>query len=145
MTQRRAISTRSEEETLRLGRELGGALRPGAVVELRGPLGAGKTVLARGIAAALGCDPVQVASPSFALVHEYDSPEGPVIHVDGYRLSESGREWEELGIEELAENARAVLIEWPRVDSLRLPGRPMVIEFSIGDDGTRTIEISDSA
>ena len=140
----RTFTSHSEEETREAGATIAAELPRGAVVTLEGPLGAGKTVLARAISTALGCDPLQVSSPSFALVHEYDSSAGPIVHVDGYRLSESGREWEELGIEELAEGARAVLIEWPRTESLRLAGPRMAISIEIEDDGSRTIRMSEA-
>ena len=83
----------TEEETAAAGREIARLLPPDAVVHLIGDLGAGKTFLARAIAAALGADPAEVASPSFAIVHEYPvSTSAPVIHIDGYRLSENRRE-----------------------------------------------------
>jgi len=70
----------TEEETAAAGREIAGLLPPDAVVHLIGDLGAGKTFLARAIAAALGADPAEVASPSFAIVHEY-----PVSGAAAYR------------------------------------------------------------
>ena len=86
----------------RAGREIARTLAPDAVVHLVGDLGAGKTFLARAIAAELGADPHEVASPSFAIVHEYPRRGGaPIIHIDGYRLSENRREWLEIGIPEL--------------------------------------------
>ena len=90
---------RSEEETAAAGREIARLLLPDAVVHLVGDLGAGKTFLARAMAAALGADPREVASPSFAIVHEYPVAAGaPVIHIDAYRLSGNRREWLEIGI-----------------------------------------------
>src|SRR5262249_8478356 len=106
---------RSEEETAAAGREIARMLPRDAVVHLVGDLGAGKTFLARAIAAALGADPREVASPSFATVHEYPVPSGPpVIHIDGYRLSEKRREWLEIGIPELLAGPGVKLIEWPK-------------------------------
>jgi len=82
----------SEEETAAAGREIARSLAPDAIVHLTGDLGAGKTFLARAIATELGADPREVASPSFAIVHEYPRPNAaPIIHIDGYRLSESRR------------------------------------------------------
>src|SRR5688500_870189 len=79
------IVSRSEADTERLGRRLGELLPAGAVVALDGPLGAGKTRLVQGLAAARGHDPLAVVSPTFTLVQEYRG-ERPVYHFDVYRL-----------------------------------------------------------
>jgi len=67
----------TEEATIAAGREIARMLPADAVVHLVGDLGSGKTFLARAMAAALGADPRDVASPSFAIVHEYPRPSGP--------------------------------------------------------------------
>jgi tRNA threonylcarbamoyladenosine biosynthesis protein TsaE len=85
-------------------------LRPGAVVWLSGELGAGKTTLVQALARAAQAEPAR--SPSFALVHEYASPQGPVIHVDCYRLRRP-EEALDLDLAELAARARLLVIEWP--------------------------------
>ena len=78
---------RTEAETEALGREIARKLPADATVHLIGDLGSGKTFLVRAIAAELGADPLEVSSPSFAIVHEYPIPNGaPIIHIDGYRL-----------------------------------------------------------
>lgn len=105
----------NESETAAAGREIARSLGPDTVVHLVGDLGAGKTLLARVIAAELGADPREVASPSFAIVHEYPIPgRPPVIHIDGYRLSENRREWLEIGIPEMLAGPGVKLIEWPK-------------------------------
>src|ERR1700681_2473523 len=92
----------TEEQTAAAGRAIARTLSPDAVVHLVGDLGAGKTFLARAIAAELGADPLEVASPSFAIIHEYPLPgRPPVIHIDGYRLSDNRREGLEIGIPEI--------------------------------------------
>ncbi|WP_375381275.1 tRNA (adenosine(37)-N6)-threonylcarbamoyltransferase complex ATPase subunit type 1 TsaE [uncultured Sphingomonas sp.] len=99
-------------ETDRLGRRLGALVRPGDVIALEGPLGAGKTSLARGLLAALGLAG-EAPSPSFAIVQPYAPPETrlPVLHVDLYRI-ERADELDELGLDEaLAESV--LLVEWP--------------------------------
>jgi tRNA threonylcarbamoyladenosine biosynthesis protein TsaE len=98
------------------GREIAHALRPGDVLALFGPLGAGKTTLARGILNGLGYSG-EVASPTFPIVLPYDPPETriAVLHVDLYRI-EHPSELEELGLEDVRATA-ALLIEWPE----RLP------------------------
>ena len=73
------------EETIRLGREVSTLLQPGTVISLEGPLGAGKTQLGKGVAAALGCSE-EASSPSFTIVHEYVGGRLPLHHFDFYRL-----------------------------------------------------------
>jgi tRNA threonylcarbamoyladenosine biosynthesis protein TsaE len=85
-------------------------LAPGSVIWLSGDLGAGKTALVQALARAAGAEPAR--SPSFALVHEYPSPEGPLIHVDCYRLRRP-EEALDLDLAALAGRARLLLIEWP--------------------------------
>jgi tRNA threonylcarbamoyl adenosine modification protein YjeE len=93
-----------------LGAELAANLHPGAIVVLEGDLGAGKTALARAIIRSLAGDPaLEVPSPTFALVQPYDTPRGPVLHADLYRLGDP-REVEELGL--LDNPAAIVLVEW---------------------------------
>ena len=96
--------------TAALGAELASTLRPGDLVILEGDLGAGKTALARAIVRNLAEEPsLDVPSPTFALVQPYETPRGPVLHADLYRLGDP-REVDELG---LLDNADAiVLVEW---------------------------------
>ncbi len=95
-----------------LGRRLAGLVRPGDVVTLAGPLGAGKTSIARGLLAALGLVG-EAPSPSFAIVQPYEPPEVglPVRHVDLYRLDGPG-EVAELGLDDDRADA-LLLVEWP--------------------------------
>lgn len=93
-----------------LGRRLAPALRPGDLVRLEGDLGSGKTALARAVIRALSGDPaLEVPSPSFALVQPYDTPAGPVLHADLYRLA-SASEIDELGL--FDDPDAIVLVEW---------------------------------
>ena len=131
---------RSEEETIAAGREVAAMLSENAVVHLVGDLGSGKTFLARAIAAALGADPRAVASPSFAIVHEYPRQSGsPIIHIDGYRLSENRREWLEIGIPELLAEPGIKLIEWPKREFEEFEDSHVEIKIRVLDDGTREI------
>jgi tRNA threonylcarbamoyladenosine biosynthesis protein TsaE len=133
---------RTEEETAAAGREIARSLPPDAVVHLIGDLGSGKTFLARAIAAELGTDPREVASPSFAIVHEYPRPSGPpVIHIDGYRLSENRREWLEIGIPELLAQPGVKLIEWPKREFEEFEDSHVEITIRVLD-GTREINVS---
>jgi len=101
--------THSEGETAALGRTLAPRLRRGDVVLLYGPLGAGKTAFARGVAEGLGCDAEDVSSPTFAIILEYRG-KTPMQHVDLYRLS--SEEVDDLGLDELLDEA-VMAVEWP--------------------------------
>ncbi len=114
-----AIHCAGEEATLALGRALAPGLRPGAVVALYGNLGAGKTVLCRGIARGLGiAEPV--TSPTFTVVQEYRCPDGSYLfHLDLYRIG-GAAEALAFGIEEYLFAPDGVsVVEWPeRVEGL---------------------------
>ena len=116
-TREKRLRTRSEAGSLALGEILTELLRPPKLVVLRGDLGAGKTTLVRGMAAALGAPAEDVSSPTFTLVHEYQvrPSAGRAVrffHLDLYRL-ETERELEGIGIWEFADDANAlVLVEW---------------------------------
>ena len=108
------FKTRSEAGTLAIGEMVAEILLPAPkLIVLRGDLGAGKTTLVKGIAAALGAAEVEeVTSPTFTLVHEYSGPKVRVFHLDLYRL-ETERELLTLGLEEMAEAPDALmLVEW---------------------------------
>jgi tRNA threonylcarbamoyladenosine biosynthesis protein TsaE len=133
---------RTEAETEAAGRAIARALAPDAVVHLVGDLGVGKTFLARAIAAELGADPREVASPSFAIVHEYPLPGGPpVIHIDGYRLSDRPREWMEIGIPELLSGPGVKLIEWPKRAFEEYEDAHVEVTIVARPDGTREITV----
>ncbi|HTO74474.1 MAG TPA: tRNA (adenosine(37)-N6)-threonylcarbamoyltransferase complex ATPase subunit type 1 TsaE [Thermoanaerobaculia bacterium] len=110
----REIVTRGEEETEAEGRRLAAFLAPEDVVYLEGDLGAGKTCFARGIASGLGAAAREVASPTFAILHEYAGPSSEIVlrHLDLYRLADSARELEVLGLPESVAGA-PVIVEWP--------------------------------
>ncbi|RSL15933.1 tRNA threonylcarbamoyladenosine biosynthesis protein TsaE [Edaphobacter aggregans] len=108
------FKTRSEAGTLAMGERVAEMLLPAPkMIVLRGDLGAGKTTLVKGIAAALGAAEAEdVTSPTFTLVHEYVGPKVKLYHLDLYRL-ETERELLTLGLEEMAEEPDAlVLVEW---------------------------------
>jgi ATPase, YjeE family len=130
-----------ESDTEAAGREIARSLAPDAVVHLVGDLGAGKTFLARAIAAELGANPHEVASPSFAIVHEYPiAGRAPIIHIDGYRLSDNRREWLEIGIPELLQGPGVKLIEWPKGAFTEFEDGHVEITIRVDEDGTRVIE-----
>jgi tRNA threonylcarbamoyl adenosine modification protein YjeE len=98
-----------EAATAALAQQLAPALRPGEVLRLDGPLGAGKTTFVRALVTALGGEAAAVASPTFTLMHRYDTQ--PVVwHVDAYRLDPL-RGLASLGLPELADDGLLV-VEW---------------------------------
>lgn len=107
-----------EADTSRMGEQLAASLRPGAVVLLYGPLGAGKTAFVRGLARGLGALPEEVSSPTFTLVQEYAGGRTTLYHVDLYRLER--KEIDDLGLDELVSGDGIVAIEWAD----RWEGRP---------------------
>jgi tRNA threonylcarbamoyladenosine biosynthesis protein TsaE len=102
------LGSRSAEETRQIGRALRSSLRGGEVILLRGSLGAGKSVLARGIADAFGVQEWH-GSPTFTIVNEYETTPA-LYHVDLYRLSEA--EIEDLGLEEYVRPDSVMVVEW---------------------------------
>lgn len=134
---------RTESETDAAGREIARMLPSDAIVHLVGDLGSGKTFLARAIASELGADPREVASPSFAIVHEYPRPVGPpVLHIDGYRLSENRREWLEIGIPEFLAEPGVKLIEWAKGEFEEFEPSHVEITIRVLDDGAREITVA---
>ena len=110
--QPREFVTHSAEETIALGRELAAMLTPPKLVLLRGDLGAGKTTLVKGIAAALDAAAEDdVTSPTFTLIHEYRAPEVTLYHIDLYRV-DTPRQLETLGLDDLIADNSILLIEW---------------------------------
>jgi len=107
----------SEAETVGIGRDLARGLRPGDLLALCGPLGAGKTCLVRGLAAGLGADPAEVRSPTFVLHHVYPGRELTLHHVDCYRLG-PGSGLGVVDIEGLLQDG-AVAVEWAEYVDLR--------------------------
>jgi tRNA threonylcarbamoyl adenosine modification protein YjeE len=132
--------TESEAETIAAGRDLGSQLTPGAVVLLEGPLGAGKTAFARGLALGLGCDGDDVSSPTFTIVQEY---RGRVTlqHVDLYRLAPA--EVDDLALEDLMTGA-VMAVEWP--DRWRdLPADAISVKITPAGGDRRQIEVAERA
>jgi tRNA threonylcarbamoyladenosine biosynthesis protein TsaE len=102
----------NEIEMIRWGQAIGAAARTPLFLLLRGPLGAGKSVLARSIAHGAGVEG-SVPSPTFNLIFRYPSSRGvQVVHMDLYRLSDPAELWE-LGWQELGGQDELVLVEWP--------------------------------
>lgn len=111
------------------------------VVALEGDLGAGKTTLARAICRGFGVTG-EVTSPTFALVHEYDAPRGPVYHLDLYRL-EGARDLTNIAWDEIMSDRALVVVEWPERAGGRLP--PSAVRLGLahvpGDPDRRSLRV----
>lgn len=122
--------SRSEDQTFAWAMAFAESLEPGDTVALRGDLGAGKTVIGRGVARGLGFAG-DVQSPSYALVHEYPGGRIPLYHMDLYRLA-PGADWHEIGLDHYLHAGGVCLVEWPE----RLPeGFAFAVDVEIGIEG----------
>ncbi len=124
-----------EADTARLGAEIAAALKPHEAVCLTGPLGAGKSTLARGLIRALVGAEIEAPSPTFTLVQTYETPTFAVTHFDLYRL-ERPQEVLELGLDEALDDGAAV-IEWAEKLEHHLPADRLDIELTIDGDARR--------
>jgi tRNA threonylcarbamoyladenosine biosynthesis protein TsaE len=133
------IRTETADRTREVGRAIADLLEPRDTVVLTGDLGAGKTTLVQGVGAGLGVEE-HVGSPTFTLVREY-SGRLPVAHVDVYRL-ERVQEVVDLGLDELGDPDRVLLIEWGDAVQDLLPRDRLRVELTTTDDDARRIRLS---
>jgi tRNA threonylcarbamoyladenosine biosynthesis protein TsaE len=135
--------THNAGATFNLGKQIGAQLSGGEIILLDGPLGAGKTVFVKGIAAALEIDPEEVTSPSFTLVNPY-AGRLPFFHIDLYRLDEGAAAAHAVDLEELLTDERAVVvIEWAeRLGQYPLPANLWRIVIAGDGASRRSISIS---
>jgi tRNA threonylcarbamoyladenosine biosynthesis protein TsaE len=124
-----------EAATARLGAAIGRALKPGEAVCLSGPLGAGKSTLARALIRSLTTPTEDVPSPTFTLVQFYDGSGLKIAHFDLYRLT-SPDEAYEIGLDEALDDGAAV-IEWPERLQGALPADRLDVEISVEGSGRR--------
>ena len=137
----RDITTNSAEETIAFGRTLAELLAPPKLVLLRGDLGAGKTTLVKGIAAAFEAAAEEdVTSPTFTLVHEYRGPRANLYHIDLYRV-DTPRELETLGLDDLRSERSVLLIEWGEKFARLQRERDMEISLEPDGETRRQIRI----
>ncbi|MBO4637029.1 MAG: tRNA (adenosine(37)-N6)-threonylcarbamoyltransferase complex ATPase subunit type 1 TsaE [Clostridiales bacterium] len=135
------IESNNLEDTLDLGRRIGRIVKPGDIISLDGDLGAGKTVLTRGIAEGMGLDADDVMSPTFAIVNEYEK-EGvtPLFHFDTYRLQDAD-DFLACGLDEYFGRGGVCVIEWGNIIGDILPGNAARIEITgVGDKRVIKIE-----
>ncbi len=129
----REITTNSPEETIAFGRTLAELLTPPKLVLLRGDLGAGKTTLVKGIAAAFdAANEEDVTSPTFTLIHEYRGPRANLYHIDLYRV-DTQRELDSLALDDLRSEKSILLIEWG--EKFACFAREREVEISLERDG----------
>ena len=133
------ILSTSPEETAALGERIAATLEGGEVIARSGGLGAGKTVLAKGIARGLGIED-EVVSPSFTLIQEYTDGRLPLNHLDLYRL-DSVEEFEMIGGEEYLYSDGVTIIEWAEKIGEILPPHMKRITIKVEEDQHRTITI----
>ena len=133
--------TSSDEETIKLGRRLGDALREGDAVALVGELGSGKTCFTKGVGLGLGISAnVIITSPSFSLVNEYEG-RYTFFHMDGYRL-ESLSDFLAAGLDEYLYQEAVVVLEWADRWPEILPDWTVKVKITIVDDQSREITLS---
>jgi tRNA threonylcarbamoyladenosine biosynthesis protein TsaE len=139
----RVLRTRSTEETIRRGREIGERLKPPVLILLSGDLGAGKTTLTKGLSSGLGAaEEHEVTSPTFTLVHKYERGRR-VYHIDLYRI-QSAQDFDTLGLEEIFEESAVVIIEWADKLPLRTDWPVLRIKLEHVSDEERQISIDDA-
>lgn len=133
---------KSEQETVSFAKLLASKLKAGDVVRLLGPLGSGKSVIARTIILALGTKEKHIPSPTYTLVQAYDDTTTPIAHMDLYRLDDADEIFD-LDIEYYLENG-ILLIEWPQIADIHLPKNCITIDFepSTEDSDVRKISLS---
>ncbi len=129
------FTSRSPEQTRRVGMRLGALLKPGDLICLSGELGSGKTTLVQGMAQGWGSLD-HASSPTFVLVNEYRRPDGGVLHhMDAYRLQDAGQA-QLLDLDAMLENG-ALVIEWAERIKDALPAQRVDAELRWSDDERR--------
>jgi tRNA threonylcarbamoyladenosine biosynthesis protein TsaE len=137
----REVTTESAEETIAFGRSLMEQLAPPKLVLLRGDLGAGKTTLVKGIAAAFeAASEEDVTSPTFTLIHEYRGPRANLFHIDLYRI-DTQRELDTLALEDLRADDSILLIEWGEKFPRLARERDLEIAFERTGETSRRIRV----
>ena len=140
----RSWTSRSERETREIGRRIAEELRPDGTLLLEGDLGAGKTVLVRGVAEALGIDGSEVRSPTFILAREHRNDQGvlELLHLDLYRLSPD--EVEAAGLDEMMCDRGVKAVEWAERLRYRPAGALTLRLRTRGDNSREILEVYES-
>ena len=122
-----------------MGWQIGMRLQSGDVLTLDGALGSGKTLLTKGIAAALGITE-EITSPSYNIVHEYLGAVS-FYHIDLYRV-QSITEIEEIDLLSYFDSQALVVVEWPALISAHLPRTTIMVTLQINSDNSRSVTIA---
>ncbi|HKC47277.1 MAG TPA: tRNA (adenosine(37)-N6)-threonylcarbamoyltransferase complex ATPase subunit type 1 TsaE [Gemmatimonadales bacterium] len=122
-----------EDELNRFGEDLGAVLRPPVIIGISGELGTGKTTLVQAICRGIGAE-VPATSPTYALVHRYESSRGPVYHVDCYRIK-SSKEARDLGLDDILLSKAILLVEWPENAGHMMPPLDRYFHLRHDSDG----------
>jgi tRNA threonylcarbamoyladenosine biosynthesis protein TsaE len=129
----------TEADTLAFGERLGTRVEAGDLILLSGHLGAGKTVLVRGIATGMGIDPAAVRSPTFVLHHVYRAGDRVLHHIDLYRLGPRA-DIRLLDIDDMLESGGVVVVEWG--EHADLADTQLRVVIDIEDGGARLLTLS---
>lgn len=132
----RTVLCRTAQDMENLGREIGEKCKSGSVISLRGSLGAGKTVFAKGVARSLGIEEA-IVSPTFTLVQEYDG-RLPLYHMDLYRIT-SEDDFQMIGGEDMLYSDGVCLIEWSEVIDSLLPKNTLFVTIIVNEDQSRSV------
>jgi len=135
------IKVTSENETMAFAQQLAMDLQPGTVLGLVGDLGAGKTHFVKGLARGLGSD-AAISSPTFTLVHEYESGSCPLYHFDFYRVDQL-EEIVAIGWEEYLDETGIIVVEWADRFPELMPQETQWWQIEILDENTRRIKLTD--
>ena len=136
---RRGHLVMREAELVAWGEHFGAEAHAPLVVTLTGELGTGKTTLAQAICRGYGVE-APVTSPTYALIHEYESPRSPVYHIDLYRLS-SPDDLTQLGWDDILLERALVIVEWPERAGVRIPSEhvPIALDYDPDDESARIL------
>jgi tRNA threonylcarbamoyladenosine biosynthesis protein TsaE len=135
------LLSNSLQDTENIAADFYKMIKPGDVVGLYGPLGAGKTCFVRGVAKAAGVDDNNISSPSFTLINEYRGGKTPIFHFDLFRLGNPS-EFETLGADEYFLQEGIILIEWAEHAEAYLPAGRYNVHFEIINETDRILKIS---
>ncbi len=139
------LSLASRRDSRRLGAAIARVLEPGDLLLCSGELGSGKTFLVRSIARALGSKG-RVTSPTFALVHEHETPRGRLVHADLYRLRDSPlgflQEVSRLGLRQSRTEGARVVIEWGEGAQVELGEASLVVKLEAAGPHARVATLS---
>ena len=134
------VNSRRPDDTLAAGREVAARLAPGDCVALEGGLGAGKTHFVQGLVAGWGG--ATATSPTFTLVHEYDTPRGPVFHLDFYRAQSAEEIWS-VAQDELGAGDGLLVIEWADRFPALVPVGAWRVALALAGEGRREIRVEE--